>query len=158
MHEDLTGSASALDLNMPGIEEKIMRRGIVLRELLSLSQEYDLLAAELLTGFKIIQKCAGKYIKELRRLGDPNRASAMIFCSLLSNHPDSLIRRKAGEEVAEEIRSRAEESMRLLAFSPQWIRAMKDLDESLRRRDLNPGTLADITAASIFLALLGEIP
>ena len=44
--------------------------------------------------------------------------------------------------------------MEIELFSEEWLSQMKELDETLRVRDLNPGSLADLTAASIFMALL----
>lgn len=155
-HSAFRNSSDGLDLSDPGIENRIMEGQIGLSRLLAPSVKYDLLASELLGGFRIVAHQASEYIRWLGELKDPNRASAAVFVSLLSTYPDSLIARKGGRDVSEEIRSRAEQAMKLEIFSPKWLNEMESLDEFLRERDLNPGTLADLTAASIFLALLGE--
>ena len=157
-HPAFVRSAEALDLEDPSTEDQIRESKMTLKRLLVPSAGYDLLASELVGGFPIIDKYALEFVGWLRKLEDPIKASAATYCSLLARYPDSLIRRKAGAEVAEEIRTRADRTMRWPPFSAKWVEGMEGLDEDLRRMDLNPGTLADLTAASIFLALLGGPP
>jgi len=154
-HPAFARSAEALDLEDPLIEEQIKENKVGLGRLLAPSAGYDLLASELIGGFPIINNHALEFLAWLRKLEDPIKASAATYCTLLARHPDSLILRKAGLKVAEDIMARAERVMRSRPFSAKWVEGMEGLDEELRGRDLNPGTLADLTAGSIFLALLG---
>lgn len=148
--------ARELDLLDPGIEEKLKRDSVTLRELLLPSVGYDLLAAELVGGYGLTRRAGRAFLRSLRERGDPRRACGETFIWLLSVEPDSLIARTAGESTAELVRSRAVEVERREPFSEEWVELADDLDRFLRDRDLNPGALADITAAGIFLALLGE--
>lgn len=154
-HRLLDGAARELDISGPRAEEEIGNRGATLFDLLKLSARYDLLSRELVSGFPLVVECSSRYVSLLRELGRPERASSALYCSLLSSELDTLISRTAGPEEAGEVRRRAAEAMELEVFSPGWIQAMGNLDRDLRSRDLNPGALADITAASIFAALLG---
>ncbi len=154
-HGLLQENARRLDISSPGGLDEIRSRGVTLLDLLKLSASYDLLSRELVSGFPLVRECSSRYVSLLRELGRPERASSALYCALLSAETDTLIARKAGPEAAEEVRREAAEAMTLGIFTPEWIRAMSDLDRSLRSRDLNPGTLADITATSIFAALLG---
>ena len=82
------------------------------------------------------------------------------FLELLSRHPDSLIARKCGGEVASEASRRARE-----VLDAGWPRtevgatALRDLDRWLRDDDhrRNPGATADVTAGVLFLAMRGGI-
>ncbi len=157
-HPGFVRSDEALDLEDPAIEAKIRKRKVSLERLLAPSVGYDLLASELVGGFPIISKYAPKFVAWLREFQDPIKASAATYCSLLAEYPDSLVGRKAGAEVAKQVMVRAARVMRFPLFSARWLKGMERLDADLRKRDLNPGTLADLTAASIFLALIGAVP
>jgi triphosphoribosyl-dephospho-CoA synthase len=154
-HGLLDGRARRFDVSSPRGSEEIRRSGATLLDLLRLSARYDLLSRELISGFPLVRRCSARYVELLREFGRPERASSALYCSLLSAETDTLIARRAGSETAEEVRRQAAVAMELGIFTPEWIRAMEDLDRTLRSRDLNPGALADLTAASVFAALLG---
>ena len=154
-HDLLDGAARRFDITAAGVADEIRKEGATLLDLLSLSAPYDLLSRELTRGYTLVRENAPRYVKFLRELGTPERASSAVYCGLLSSELDTLVARKAGEDVAEEVRRRAREAMKLGIFTPEWVQSMGRLDLSLRSMDLNPGTLADLTAASIFAALLG---
>jgi len=72
-------------------------------------------------------------------------------------NPDSLIQRKAGRESAEKV---SEKARRILeaggTCTEEGNKMLWILDEELKREIglLNPGTTADLTAASLFVLLL----
>ncbi len=79
-----------------------------------------------------------------------------LFLDLLHQVPDTLIRRKLGAEPAREASARAGDVLRLgWPVNPDAQRAFVDFDQWLRadghRR--NPGTTADLVAATLFAAL-----
>ncbi len=153
-HGGLDTEARRYDLNHPDIEARLRADSITLEDLLSLSAGYDILARELTQGFPVTELYSRRYLEWVAELKDPRRACSAVFCSMLSTYADTLIGRRAGREVAESVRSEAERIMELELFSDSWLSRMLGLDEYLRERDLNPGSLADLTAASIFIALL----
>ncbi len=67
--------------------------------------------------------------------------------AFLSKFPDSLIERKHGPEIANEVRTAATQ---IGATDREELAAF---DAMLRSRRWNPGTSADLTAASLFVAL-----
>ncbi|AMV32961.1 ATP:dephospho-CoA triphosphoribosyl transferase [Pirellula sp. SH-Sr6A] len=89
-------------------------------------------------------------------------AITLLQLELLAARPDSLIARKGGKELAEEVRVRAAHVLRLSTRpSPDWREAWQDLDSWLRslrstkgKRLANPGTHADLIAAAILIHLL----
>ncbi len=156
-HSSMTREGRGLDLLDPELEDRIRAENITLKELLAPSVTYDLVARDVLEGYGLSLKTARRYLAYIRDLGDPKQACGATFMWLLSSHQDSLIARQAGKEVASSVKSRAQAIMRREAFSDSWIQGALELDGFLRKRDLNPGTLADITASGIFLLLLGVV-
>jgi triphosphoribosyl-dephospho-CoA synthase len=73
---------------------------------------------------------------------------------------DSLIARKHGREVAEEVRRRAANMVQAGPYaSPPYEEAWSDLDTFLREpsKRKNPGTLADLIAAALYVESAGWI-
>ena len=85
--------------------------------------------------------------------------AGVIECQIgwLALHPDSLISRKCGEEVAVAIRDRARDlNLRLSGIrTPEGRAAGRELDAYLRSdgHRLIPGTTADLVTACLFVAL-----
>jgi triphosphoribosyl-dephospho-CoA synthase len=74
----------------------------------------------------------------------------------LSRVPDTLIARKRDFDTAHRISLRAAEVLSLGGvFAPRGRAALAEFDRELRDpgHTLNPGTTADLTAASVFLSL-----
>jgi triphosphoribosyl-dephospho-CoA synthase len=83
---------------------------------------------------------------------------AVIECQLkwLAEYPDSLIARKNGPDVAEDIRRRVRDVLARGGLdTPEGRRAGVELDRHLRSdgNKLNPGTTADLVTACLFVAL-----
>ncbi|MFP6669530.1 MAG: triphosphoribosyl-dephospho-CoA synthase [Pirellulales bacterium] len=119
--------------------------------------EYDLVAQQYVNGFQQILQCVCPWIIDGINRGW-NLAESVVHAHvrLMSEFPDSLIRRKCGAKVADESAVRA--AGVLDAGEPRndnYRRALNDVDFWLRadghRR--NPGTTADIIAAGLFLLI-----
>lgn len=83
-----------------------------------------------------------------------------VHLKLMSEYPDSLIARKCGEQVAREAADRAARVLAAGAVgSEAYQSALADLDFWLRsdHHRRNPGTTADLVAASLFVALRDDI-
>lgn len=119
--------------------------------------EYDLVAQQYVNGFQQILQCVCPWIIDGINRGW-NLAESVVHAHvrLMSEFPDSLIRRKCGAKVADESAVRA--AGVLDAGEPRndnYRRALNDVDFWLRadghRR--NPGTSADMIAAGLFLLI-----
>jgi triphosphoribosyl-dephospho-CoA synthase len=93
----------------------------------------------------------------------PERAVVQAALTLLAACPDTLIARKAGVEAARAASAEARAVLELGGIrTPAGRRRLAVFDRALRRGGgrLNPGTTADLTAASLFAAYLtrGERP
>ncbi len=131
---------------------------VTLRQAMALAADRDLIARQYADGFPLV---LGEGLPILRRHLNAGRALEPAIVAthveLLANHPDSLIARKLGLEVAREASRRARRALdagltpAALAALDAWLRA------DGRRR--NPGTTADLVAAVLFAALReGAIP
>jgi triphosphoribosyl-dephospho-CoA synthetase len=86
--------------------------------------------------------------------GDWQDAVRQIQLELLSERADSLIARKRGIEYAREIQSRAKSVLHSGDYgSPRFESAWLELDHDMRDGNHrgNPGTVADLIAAALFL-------
>jgi triphosphoribosyl-dephospho-CoA synthase len=69
-----------------------------------------------------------------------------MFLALLATEPDTFIIKKHGLEVARETMLRARDVL-------DGKLEIRQFDEDCIQRDINPGSIADITIASIYIAL-----
>jgi triphosphoribosyl-dephospho-CoA synthase len=131
---------------------------ITLLQAMALAQERDSIAREYVTDFAVSFEIGLPALNEaLCRGADFPSAVVQAFLTILSTTPDTLIARKKGIESASEVSHRAGE---ILAqggiFTTDGKAALTQMDRALRdpAHTLNPGTTADLTAATIFLYLL----
>jgi len=94
-----------------------------------------------------------------QRALDHQWAVSALFLAFLSAFPDSHVVRRHGKAVAEDVRRMACEFYdRLQDESPADL-ALELLawDKVLKQRDINPGTSADLTVATLFVAHVQSI-
>ena len=87
-------------------------------------------------------------------------AATAVFLNILANEPDSLIARKFGNAASEQVSAAARPLWRALQaqHDPSALRTqLVTWDAALKTQGLNPGTTADITVATIFLAHLQDL-
>jgi triphosphoribosyl-dephospho-CoA synthase len=80
------------------------------------------------------------------------------FLTLLAANPDTHVARRGGAALAAEISKQARGALASGGVgSASGRRAIDDMDRRMRdsRNTANPGTTADLTAAAIFVVLLG---
>ncbi|MEM2906995.1 MAG: triphosphoribosyl-dephospho-CoA synthase, partial [Candidatus Odinarchaeota archaeon] len=96
------------------------------------------------------------FTSTLQETKDINTATVHTFLKILSTTPDSLIKRKTDEQTAEKITAKARQALKLGGLTtPEGREYIKTFDEELQKSKglLNPGSTADLTAASIMTAL-----
>jgi triphosphoribosyl-dephospho-CoA synthase len=132
-----------------------------LLEAMRLAADRDLVARQYVDGFSQVLTRVVPWLSDGIRSGWGLTATIVhTHVRLMSEHPDSLIARKCGAEVA---RKSADLAGSVLEEGQpgedNYHRALADLDFWLRsdghRR--NPGTTADLIAAGLFAALRDEI-
>jgi triphosphoribosyl-dephospho-CoA synthase len=127
-----------------------------LQEVMALAAERDLIARQYANGFREVFEDG---VSELDRALREGRGmeEAIIACHLhfLTRYPDSLITRKCGLVEAEEVSARARQVLARGWPLPSAREALAEFDHWLRAKGnaRNPGTSADLVAASLFTAL-----
>lgn len=123
---------------------------VSLREAMAGAAHRDSVASEYATGYRIVFDTGLPLLAEALGDGAPTLdAIVSLHVGLLASHPDTLIERKAGAAAARAVTAAAGE-----------VRAgtttLEEFDASLRgpNHRLNPGTTADLVAATLLVALL----
>lgn len=129
---------------------------ILLLDAMRLAADRDSIASEYVTGFQIVLATGVPFLANWPDFPtDWEMAVIHLQLTLMSRYPDSLISRKCGRELAEESARRAQAVLEAGGLQTEPGRQeLRQLDAWLRadghRR--NPGTTADLIAASLFAA------
>ena len=131
---------------------------VTLQEAMRLAAGRDRIAEQYVTDFRLVFQAREKLCQFLSGSADWETAVITLHVWMLSQWPDTLIARKCGGELASEATLRAKQLMQhgddegkggldpqKLAEFDAWLRA-----DGHRR---NPGTTADLVAATLFAAL-----
>ena len=131
-----------LDVNDPEALAAIRDRDMTLLDIMQHSAANDMVAREWVNGFRLVRRGADL----LKELGPGRQSIVNAFLTLLATEPDTFITKKHGPDVARETMLRARDVL-------DGKLAIQQLDEDCIQRDINPGSIADIIIASIFIAL-----
>lgn len=141
----------SFSLNDENWERALRESGKTLLDLMRLSANHDIVAREWATNYERSFLLAKKLDEQIAQLGQ-NDGIVRTFLEALAEVPDSLICAKFGEEMARKISVRAGE-----ALQDETLSRAHELDEDLLAQDINPGSTADLIAASLFISLLGGL-
>lgn len=132
-----------MDVNSPSAIEDLRRKGMTLYDVMEYSSANDMIAAEWVNGFTLTEKFADALIAS----GKGKDAVPEVFLRFMSEHVDTFVVKKlgagAGKWTMETARDVIDGKM-----TPE------EFDGICLSRGINPGSLADITIAGIFTALL----
>ena len=128
---------------------------LTLTDVMRYAADRDLVAAQYANGFAELFDKAMPYLEAaMRRHGSTTDAVSSLFLFLLSQYPDTHIRRKYGQDTARRV-SRTARDVRAAwedASHPgQAQRQLVAFDEQLKSAGLNPGTTADFCVTCLFL-------
>lgn len=158
MSQENLGTSNKLDITNAKSIETIRRDKITPLEIFEICSKKDLICQEWVTGFSIVFQQGYPFLNEkLSKGARINNATVDTFLKILSENPDSLIIRKSGEKNAEQVSQKAK---RILesggSQSEEGVNKLWILDKELKKKKgrLNPGTTADLTAASLFILCL----
>lgn len=132
---------------------------VTLLEAMRLAAGRDGIAREYATGFQATFETGAPVLVAARGDGlEWSDAIVETFLTLLATHPDTHIARRGGSRRAEEVSRQAHAALAAGGVrSAPGRDAVARLDAALRdaRNVSNPGTTADLTAAALFVVLLG---
>ena len=127
-----------------------------LLEMMQLAADRDRIASEYVSGFSITLNFGVPFLASVKDLQNHwENAIIELHLRMMTEYPDTLITRKCGQAVADESARRAR---RVLETGPLesagTIHKLKEFDNWLREdgHRRNPGTTADLIAASLFAA------
>lgn len=130
---------------------------ITLLEAMALAADRDLVARQYANGFAdVFDFGVPTFLDALGRFGCVEAAVIDAQLQWLAEYPDTLIARKAGAAAADDVQRRAADVLRLGGISTsEGRRAGVALDGHLRSdgNRLNPGAVADLITACLFVAL-----
>lgn len=164
-HEDARDVFAAIRLAQPGGLGRSERHDVrqepdcSLLEAMQAAAERDLIASQYVTGFTQIWDCGLAWLGEfLARWNSVEWATVGCYLRFLAEYPDSHIRRKFGADVASQVRGRSAEVLRRFEKKKDpggAVSMLLEYDRELKDTGINPGTSADLTAASLLLHYLG---
>ena len=131
-----------LDINDPAAKERLEEQGITLFQVMEHSAPHDMVAEEFITEFPLTRYTADLLHKH-ESLCNP---ISTVFLKLLSEYPDTFIAKKYGMEAALEVKQKASQVF-------DGTMSAEELDDFCLNNGYNPGSLADIMIAGIFVAL-----
>ncbi len=131
-----------LDIHDPHAKEELKRRGMTFFDVMAYSAPHDLVAREIVEGYPITQHTADLLIS----VQTAKNPISDVFLTLLSEYPDSFIAKKFGETASELVREKA-------AHVKAGLMSIRELDEFCLVKGYNPGSLADIMIAGLYVAL-----
>lgn len=142
MTEVRMNATDELDVNDPHTLTVIRDREMNLMDIMTHSAPQDMVAREWVTGFPVTRRGADILIQT----GPGRDAIVRAFLTLLATEPDTFIIKKHGSAVAREIMTAARDVL-------EGKRTVEDLDTECISRNINPGSIADIIIASLYIAL-----
>jgi len=135
-------------LKDPTSPHQLCQRGMTLRDLMRLSVDHDLIAREWSTDYARSFQLSERLARRVERTG-LNDGIVRTFLEALWEVPDSLICAKFGKERARKVSVMAGDALR-----DRTLDKARQMDCELVSEDINPGSTADLIAASIFISLL----
>jgi triphosphoribosyl-dephospho-CoA synthase len=134
---------------------------VTLLDAMRLAADRDGIAREYADSFEATFEIGAPALERVRadELGW-SEAVVETFLTLLAARPDTHIARRGGAALAAQATRLAAEALAAGGVrSAAGLKAIDEMDRALRdeRHHGNPGTTADLTAASIFVVLLGQM-
>ncbi len=150
------GKLEKLDVNDPKSRRELIKRRISAYEVMKICSEWDDVAREWVTDYSITFGFGHPRLKEIyRRTRCINTTTVQIFLELLAHRPDTFVSRIKGRKIAEETSEKARIVLKEGGMLTKRGRELiAKLDSEFKRRDINPGTTADLTASAWMLTLL----
>ena len=130
---------------------------ITLLKAMQLAQDRDAVAREYATDFEITFELGYATLRQCWKEGRTFADSIVhTYLTMLAQVPDTLIVRKKGWDVARDISAQAQAVLDVGGpFTQDGRQALQEFDAAIRdaKHRLNPGTTADLIAASLFVFL-----
>ncbi len=159
--KDAKNTYCAIQLAEPGGMGKQVKHDIseppdiTLKQAMLLAKNRDTIAAEYSNHFDLTFSLSlPSYLKAKKIVETVEQATVFAYLMILSHAPDTLIRRKFGDEEANNVADKAAFFVSKLLKIKMLPSDLQAWDTELKEKAINPGTSADLTAAMLLLVAL----
>ena len=147
------GDQDEYDVASDNAKQELRENNQTMYNVLKISAPWDMLAREMTSDMPAVFEIGYPVYHELKDEKSMNDACLLTFLTILSQVPDTLISRKYGSDEALKISMMTRDLLNLKDES-DFTQKVKEFDDYLYENHYNPGTTADLTAASIFVSYL----
>jgi triphosphoribosyl-dephospho-CoA synthase len=151
------GDAPDLDVTDPASKKRLLKENVGLFDVFKLASAYDDICYEWVNNYPITFDLAYPFLMTQLETKPLNTAVVHTFLKILSERPDTFIARKAGKEKALEVSAESKVVLELGGLeTTEGRQSLAKFDKKLRLKgnSFNPGTTADLIAATLALATL----
>ena len=152
------GNTDKYDVKSETLKDELIDNNINLEKLMLSCKERDNICFEISQGFPITFDTGLKVLQQtLKQSKDINLSTINTYLAILSSYPDTLVIRKFGQQIADNISEKAKKILDLGgATTIDGRRELEEFDIEMREEieKINPGTSADLVAATLFVHLL----
>ena len=147
------GDQDEYDVASDNAKQELRENNQTMYDVLKISAPWDMLAREMTSDMPAVFEIGYPVYHELKDEKSMNDACLLTFLTILSQVPDTLISRKYDSDEALKISMMTRDLLNLKDES-DFTQKVKEFDDYLYENHYNPGTTADLTAASIFVSYL----
>lgn len=147
------GEEEEYDVASDSAKQDLRDDGLTMYDVLKISATKDMLGREMTSGMPFIFEKGYPTYHKLVQEKTQNEACVLTFLEILSQVPDTLISRKYDEDEALKVSMMTRDLLKM-RDSSDFEKQISDFDDYLYKNKYNPGTTADLTAASIFVSYL----
>lgn len=149
------GNQDGYDVASDDAKNELRENKQTMYDVLKISAPWDMLAREMTSDMPAVFEIGYPAYHKLAQEKSKNDSCILTFLTILSQVPDTLISRKYGADEAIKISMMTRDLLNL-KDEPDFKDKLKEFDEFLFKNKYNPGTTADLTAASIFVSYLKD--
>jgi triphosphoribosyl-dephospho-CoA synthase len=135
-------SGDELDVHDPKAIEELRLRQMTLFDVMLYSAKNDMVAREWINSFQLTRKGADLLFDH----GCGPESISLAFLDLLATEPDTFISKEHGKDAAWKVMQKAQDVR-------TGLRDLVAFDQECINNGINPGSIADIIIASIYIAL-----
>jgi triphosphoribosyl-dephospho-CoA synthase len=136
------------------------RPAVTLKDAMAEAAGRDRIARQYVSAFDDVFRLGLPSLALAARFADPKWATLAVYLDFLAAFPDSHIVRKHGPRIADDVCRHARILRSRIASSgdpAQFLAEIMAWDTALKARNINPGTSADLTVATLFAHRLTNI-
>ena len=147
------GNQDEYDVASDNAKKELRENNQTMFDVLKISAPWDMLAREMTSDMPAVFEIGYPTYHRLKDEKIKNDACVLTFLTILSQVPDTLISRKYGDDEALKVSMMTRDLLKM-KDNPDFDERLREFDDYLFKNKYNPGTTADLTAASIFVSYL----